>query len=53
MTSTTAATACIGHEIGDRRDHGSRPCLPANLDQVRLKRRQAVDGLIDEHGSAA
>jgi hypothetical protein len=53
MSSATTTTARIGHEIGDRPDHGSRRCLPTELDQVRLKRRQAIDGLINEYRSAA
>jgi hypothetical protein len=30
MSSTTTTTAGIGHEIGDRPDHGSRRCLLPN-----------------------
>jgi putative transposase len=41
------------HRARDRRPPQPPPAVPADLNHVRLKRRQAVNGLISEYRSAA
>jgi putative transposase len=41
------------HRARDRRPPRPLPAAPTDLDHVQLKRRRAVDGLINEYRSAA
>jgi hypothetical protein len=48
MNGTTTGTGPVGPGTGDRPNRRHRVMAPTGLGQIRLKRHEVVDGLINE-----